>query len=774
MEDIRPKRTIELTVKGLVQGVGFRPFVYRIATLFELTGWVLNTNENVRIRITGDQLNIDRFLTSLKNEAPPASMIEEVEMSEMEPEDFSSFRILHSHDVSDNITEISPDIAVCDECLADIKVPGSRMDYAFVNCTNCGPRFTIIRDLPYDRAKTTMHPFPMCRDCQQEYDSVHDRRFHAQPTACSTCGPHYELFEKGKKISDTAGVIIDRLADCIENGGVALIKGLGGMHLACDAFNDDAVEKLRKIKNRDGKPFAIMFRDLETLKNYAEADITEEQSMVSWRRPIVLLEMKKCRVSSKTDGKPGPKPFLAEKINSGLNLIGVMLPYLPLHYLLFRQLKTSAIVLTSGNFSSEPILIDNDLALAQFKPFADAVVVHNRDIYNRTDDSVVRIIAGKERIFRRSRGYVPVPVRTVMNTEGIVAFGAELTNCFCVGKGRKAFLSQHIGDLQGLETTLFYETTLALFIRLFRIKPALIAVDMHPCYISTKTGRGFGNLPVVSVQHHHAHIASCMAEHHLDEKVIGVALDGTGFGDDGMIWGAEFLLCDLSGYSRISHFEYLPQPGGDLATEEPWRMAVSYLYKVFGSDLANLELPFLKNIEPEKIATVIRMIDRKINCPMTSSAGRLFDAVASILNLCQVSSFQAEGPMLLESKVQPGNTGCYPFTIDQTISFDKTVRGIVEDVKHGTPVAATATKFHNTIISVIFESVKTIRMKEGIDKVVLSGGVFQNKYLLEGTISLLEKNHFKVYAHAAVPTNDGGIALGQLSVASKRREQKCV
>jgi hydrogenase maturation protein HypF len=361
-----------------------------------------------------------------------------------------------------------------------------------------------------------------------------------------------------------------------------------------------------------------------------------------------------------------------------------------------------------------------------------------------------------------------------LNTEGIVAFGAELTSCFCIGKGRKALLSQHIGDLQGLETTNFYENTLAKFIRIFRIKPSLIAVDMHPGYISTRTGRNFGNLPIVSVQHHHAHIASCMTEHDLDEKVIGVAMDGTGYGDDGTIWGAEFMLCDLNDYRRVSHFEYLPLPGGDLAAEEPWRMAVSYLYKVFGKNFINLELPFLKQIDPDKIATVIRMIDRKINSPMTSSAGRLFDAIASITGLCQVSSYQAEGPILLESQVQQGNTETYPFIIGQTICFDELIHGIVEDITQGIAVSEIATKFHNTIISVIFEFANTTRIKEGIDKVVLSGGVFQNKYLLEGTISILEKNNFKVYAHAAVPTNDGGIALGQLAVASKRREQKCV
>jgi len=764
MKEISNVKSIQVIVTGLVQGVGFRPFVYRIAKKNELTGWVQNTNENVRIEVSGKPENISQFLLSLRNDAPPAAMIEDISIQEMESKTFTEFRILESHNISDEITEISPDIAVCSECLQDMNQNGTRLDYAFVNCTNCGPRFTIIQDLPYDRAKTTMKSFSMCTDCRKEYETITDRRFHAQPTACSTCGPEYELFEKGKMVSNQIDFIVKHISKCIENGGIVLIKGLGGMHLACDAFNEAAVERLRNLKNREGKPFAVMFRDLESLKLYAEMNAQEEHSLVSWQRPIVLLEKKK------TVGTPE----LAHSLNSGLNLLGVMLPYMPFHYLLFRHLKTSAIVLTSGNFSSEPILIDNQKALDQFSPLVDAVVLHNRDIFNRTDDSVVRIIAGKERIFRRSRGYVPAPVRTALNTEGIVAFGAELTNCFCVGKGQKAFLSQHIGDLQGLETTLFYEKTIDQFIQLFRIKPALLAVDMHPSYISTKTGMHFGDLPVVQVQHHHAHIASCMAEHRLDEKVIGVALDGTGFGTDGNIWGSEFLVCDLNDFDRITHFDYLPMPGGDGATEEPWRMAVSYLYKVYGKDFLKLDLPLLKLIAPEKIELIIQMIDKKINCPLSSGAGRLFDCVASLLDLVQVATFQAEGPMRLEAMLDPKCTENYQFVRSQTIKFDETIRGIVQDISDETDISTISAKFHNTIVLAIFETVKAIRLREGIEKVVLSGGVFQNKYLLEKTIGLLEKNNFKVYSHAAVPGNDGGIALGQLAVASKRREIECV
>ena len=757
-------KTLQIVVTGLVQGVGFRPFILRIASRFDLTGWVLNTNENIRMEVSGTGQNIDNFLFSLSEEAPPAAQVEKISTLEIETVEFPSFTILESHNISDKITEISPDIAVCEDCLRDMERMGNRFDYSFVNCTNCGPRFTIIQDLPYDRAQTTMKSFAMCPDCRQEYETITDRRFHAQPTACIHCGPHYELFVGNKKISENIGTIIEHAAQSIENSGIILIKGLGGMHLACDAFNESAVEKLREIKNREGKPFAVMFRDHESVKRYAHLNLEEEQSLISWRRPIVLLEKKNNQRQKR----------LANKLNAGLSILGVMLPYMPFHYLLFSRLKTDAIVLTSGNFSSEPILTNNCEALEKFSTYVDAMVLHNRDIYNRTDDSVVRIMGEHERILRRSRGYVPAPVRTALNTDGIVAFGAELTNCFCVGKGDKAFLSQHIGDLQGLETTLFYENTIAQFIKLFRIKPSLLAVDMHPGYISTQTGLNFDDLPVIQVQHHHAHIASCMVEHKLDEKVIGIALDGTGYGPDGNSWGAEFMICDLNDFERITHFDYIPQPGGDLATEEPWRMAVSYLFRVYGNSFTELELPFFCRIDSEKLEMIPKMIDKKINCPLTSSAGRLFDCVASFLDLVQVATFQAEGPMRLESIVLHNIPESYPFHFGEVINFDLMIRNIVEDIRHDIDKGTIATKFHNTIILVIFEFADSIRLKKGLNKVVLSGGVFQNKYLLEGAIEILHKNNFEIFTHSSVPANDGGIALGQLAVASKRRELKCV
>ncbi len=757
------QKTCHIVVTGLVQGVGFRPFVYRLAQRFMLTGRVENTNENVQIDITGDTLNIELFLQSLKSEAPPASRIEAIMVTESAFEKFADFSIRHSRNVSDEITEISPDIAVCSECMEDIAKAGTRFNYPFVNCTHCGPRFTIIQDLPYDREKTTMRSFKMCGSCNREYQTITDRRFHAQPTACEVCGPRYELIARNQEpIFDTV-VILRRLALLLEKGGVVLMKGLGGMHIACDAFNVQATEKLRHLKKRDAKPFAVMFRDIGSLQQHVMIDETEKASLLSPRRPIVLLQV-----------KPASEAKFAKNINSGLNLLGVLLPYMPFHYQLFQHLKTEAIVLTSGNFSSEPILIDNQEAVLKFSDYADAILLHNRDIFNRSDDSVVRISAGKERVFRRSRGYVPTPLHIGLNTDGILGFGAELTNCFCLGKGNKAILSQHIGDLQGVETTLFYEQTMAQFLKLFRVKPALLAVDMHPNYISTRTAEHFSGIPVVQVQHHHAHVAACMAEHNLDEKVIGVAFDGTGYGDDGNTWGSEFFVCDLNDYERVTHFDYIGMPGGDSASEEPWRMAVAWLYRVYGPTFKELPLSLFSEIEPGSIEVIIRMIDRQINTPLTCGAGRLFDAVSSIMGLCHKSTFQAEAPMRLESMVTENCSEPYPFEQKQTLFFDVTIKAIVDDLTRGVDLKIIASKFHNTIISVIFEAVNKIRQRNGICKVVLSGGVFQNKYLLEGTIIRLRENNFEVYAHVAVPSNDGGIALGQTAVAAKRRSLKCV
>ncbi|MBI4946911.1 MAG: carbamoyltransferase HypF [Bacteroidetes bacterium] len=755
-DDIKSKL---IHVKGLVQGVGFRPFVYRIAYKCSLNGWVENRNDGVHIKVEGSGEKIDVFLTLLKITAPPASNIENIYLIDSETECFNKFEIKKSENTSDEVTEVSPDIAVCAECLEDMQTQPNRIDYPFINCTNCGPRFTIIKDLPYDREKTTMSPFVMCADCRKEYTDIIDRRFHAQPVACNVCGPQYELYYEKKAIKDFRE-ILPLTASVIDNGKIVAIKGTGGFHLACDAANDEAVKRLRLLKHRENKPFAVMFASIEEIRRNAEVNETEEKILQSWRRPIVLLFQRK-------------NTEIAPSVGIGLKTIGSFLPYMPVHYLLFEKLKTKAIVLTSGNISDEPIVIDNEEAKQKLTAISDALLVYNRDIYNRTDDSVITVVNGKESIIRRSRGFVPNPVHLDLNVEGIVAAGAELKNCFCIGKGNQAIMSQHIGDMKNIETYNFYIESLARFKKIFRVKPELFVGDLHPDYLSTKFVNKVAGKKMF-VQHHHAHIASCMAEHKLDEKVIGVSFDGTGYGTDGNIWGGEFLICDLSEFQRYAHFKYIPAPGGDKVTDEPWRMAVSYLYNIYGMDFLNLKLSFLKSIPRAKLDLLLIALDKKINCPLTSSAGRLFDAVSALNNICCYAGFEAEGPMRLESIIAKNNQEKYPFDIGNCISFKKTFQGILDDINHKTDISIISAKFHNTIIFIILEVVLKIRNETGLNKVALSGGTFQNRYLLENTEKVLEENKFEIFTHSKVPANDGGIALGQLAVAAKRRSMNCL
>jgi len=747
----------QVQIKGLVQGVGFRPFIYRLATKHDLKGSVENRNDCVQILLFGRKSNIDRFLFSVRDTAPEASNIESVDVEKIEYQDYTDFRIISSRNISEAITEISPDIAVCEECIRDMKEQANRINYPFINCTNCGPRFTIIKDLPYDRESTTMKPFVMCEECKNEYTNVLDRRFHAQPVACSNCGPHYELIFNGNTIKDT-GEIIKKICELINSGKIIAVKGLGGFHIACDAFNEEAVSRLRELKNREAKPFAVMFSDINKLKKYADVNSTEEKILLSWRRPILILQ---------------EKTKLADSVSVSFPTIGTMLPYMPLHYLLFEQLETPAIVLTSGNISNEPIIIDNNEANKVLSKISDVLLVYNRDIYNRTDDSVIMVVNDKERLIRRSRGYAPSPIRMEMDVDGIIATGAELVNCFCLGKENQAIMSQHIGDLKNLETLEFYEESINQFIKLFRVKPNIIACDKHPDYLSTKYAESSG-LKTIYIQHHHAHIASCMAENKLDEKVIGVSFDGTGYGDDAKIWGGEFFICDLNEYERYTHFDYIPIPGGDKAVEEPWRMGVSYLYKTYGEEFYSLDLPFLQKINRETVEIIVQAIKKGINCPETSSAGRLFDAVTAIINLCTISGFHAEAPMRLESVIDKNCKDLYEFDINKTIDVKKTIRGIVNDIKNKVPVSLISAKFHNTIISIIFAVVKEISLSGNIMKVVISGGTFQNKYILENLEKLLIKNKYEVYSNRIVPSNDGGIALGQLAITAKRKKLKCV
>jgi hydrogenase maturation protein HypF len=751
-------KACHINVTGLVQGVGFRPFVYRIAGKHNLSGWVKNTNECVEIFIQGPEKSIRNFLDELRSDPPAASHIENVEVVNSEPLEIDGFRITRSADTSRKITEISPDIAVCNDCLEDMHIQPNRVHYPFINCTNCGPRFTIISELPYDRQNTSMKVFPMCSSCRAEYSEVNDRRFHAQPVACENCGPYYTLVTGNRCIEGT-DAILQHLSKLINEGGIIAMKGLGGFHLLCDATNEAAVDRLRKVKNREGKPFAVMFPGTELLRKYAEVSPLEEKTLLSWRRPIVLL---------KNAGKN-----LAPGVCVGLNTVGAMLPYLPFHHLLFEHFNFP-IVLTSGNLSNEPIIIDNTKAIQTFSAVTDGVLIYNREIVNRTDDSIIRVMRDVPSVFRRSRGFVPSPVGMKLNTEGILATGAEQVNTFCIGKGNYAIPSQYTGDLQNTETTVFYSETVDKFSKLFRMNPQIIVSDLHPEYFTTKFAiSGNKEIKHIRVQHHHAHIASCMAEHGLDEPVIGVAFDGTGYGTDGNIWGGEFLFCELQDFTRYTHFKYIPLPGGDRAIEEPWRIGISYLFKIFGEEFRDLGLPFINNLSSDKLDFILKMLRSGINCPLASSAGRLFDAVAAMLSLCTLASFPAEAPMRLESIIEPGCVDKYPYTVYEEVDFDQTIAGIVEDIrKKGTPGIISA-KFHNTVISVIFEVVNAMSEHFHCHKVVLSGGTFQNKYLLEGVIHRFIDSDITVYTHRNIPANDGGISLGQLAIAAKRR-QLCV
>jgi len=748
--------TYLITITGLVQGVGFRPFVYRLARKYALTGLVRNTNENVLINLRADTFQLESFIHDLWEEAPPAASIRSLEWEKVADAEYPSFSIISSEDVSDRITEVSPDIAVCPGCLNDMKEQPHRIGYPFINCTNCGPRFTIVMDLPYDRSRSTMNVFPMCHRCEAEYHDSDDRRFHAQPVACNFCGPQYEYYTGGKVLTELED-ILDMVSAGIDEGNIIAIKGMGGFHLACDALNEASVARLRASKRRESKPFAVMFRDAEAVAEFTMIRDRERELLNSWRRPIVILAEKKT---------------LARSVSQGFRTIGAILPYMPLHYLLFEKLKTPVIVLTSGNLAEEPIIIDNNEALQILGPVTDGILAYNRKIHNRTDDSVAMVTGDSPMILRRSRGYVPVPVIVNLDADGIFACGAELVNSFCLGRGRQAIMSQHIGDLKNFETYDFYRESASRFMRLFRVSPSLVVHDLHPDYLSTRYARSLDK-PVLAVQHHHAHIASVLAEHRMEEKVIGVSFDGTGYGTDGHTWGSEFMICDLAGFERKNHFRYMPMPGGDLVTAEPWRMALSYLYNIYGIGMESLDLEMLQVVDRKKVRHVTEMLQKSINSPLSSGSGRLFDAVSALLNICPVAGFHAEAPMRLENVIEAGEKGFYEFLEGTEIDFEPMFRKIIAEMNAGISVSIISARFHNTIVRVILSTAVALRDETGIRSIVLSGGTFQNRYLLSETIAGLEQAGFLVYTNAAVPVNDGGIALGQLAVAARIKSVAC-
>jgi hydrogenase maturation protein HypF len=724
-----------------------------MASKYGLFGEVDNRTDGVCVIVNGDIKTIEKFGNDILRNAPPASQIKSIEINKIQSTAYDSFRITASKILDNQITEVSPDIAVCQDCLDDLEKDPERIDYPFVNCTNCGPRFTIIEELPYDRPKTTMKSFTMCKSCSLEYNDILDRRFHAQPIACNSCGPVYSYKDPVKNLSNIKE-ILKEVSARIASGKTVAIKGLGGYHLMCDALNNDAVRNLRQKKQRDCKPFAVMFRDINVAKKYCHIEEEEEKVMKSWRRPILILKQKK---------------LVAEQVSNGLNTIGAMLPYMPVHYMIFKMLKTPVVVLTSGNISDEPIITDDLLAEKKLMPVADSLLSYNRQILNRTDDSVIRIIDNKESLIRRSRGFAPRPVDVKCNVEGILAVGAEQKNSFCIGKGNQAVMSQFIGDLKNLATYDFFSEAIDRFSKLFRFKPEYIACDLHPDYLSGQYAEALEKelkIPLFRIQHHHAHIASCMAEHGIDEKVIGISLDGTGFGSDGNIWGGEFMIADLKDFSRFTHFDNIALPGGDKAIDEPWRTAFSYIYKYFGNSFNFKSIPLFNSIDDRKLQTVKEMLVMKINSPVSSGAGRLFDAVSAILGLCSVATFDSEAPMRLESAISDKTDDIYPFIAEKPVVFSGTLKAIINDLPVQT-ISMISAKFHNTVAQVILEVASQVRTETSLNKVILSGGVFQNKYLLEKSLYLLTRNRFKVFTNRLVPPNDGGVSLGQLVIASK-------
>jgi hydrogenase maturation protein HypF len=757
----------QVVVRGIVQGVGFRPFVYRLAQEHQLSGWVLNSTQGVVIEVEGPRQRIDDFIAGLKASPPPQAVIERVETNLLPPVGYPSFIVEASRE-GDEFVLISPDICICADCLNELRNSHDRRwAYPFINCTNCGPRFTIISDIPYDRPKTTMSAFTMCPRCDEEYHNPADRRFHAQPNACALCGPRLELTTNGTRPAEAPPreEPIESIRRLLTEGAIVAVKGLGGFHLACDATNADAAATLRERKQRVDKPFAVMSLDVDTVRRYCEVSEGEAQLLESPARPIVLLRRKP------------DSPIAAEAAPANNNL-GVMLPYTPLHYLLLSDGATPAplaLVMTSGNMSEEPIAIGNQEALERLSPLADYFLLHDRDIYVRCDDSVTRLFRGREAMLRRSRGYAPFPVRLNLELKEILACGAELKNTFCLTKGTYAFLSQHIGDMENYETFVSYQAAIEHFQRLFRVNPRAVAYDLHPDYLATRYALELAEaqgLRRVPVQHHHAHVVSCMAENGVDGEVIGVALDGTGYGTDGHIWGGEFLLADCRRFRRLGHLKYVPLPGGDAATKRPYRMAVSHLLSAFGEEALDLPLELWKQIEPPELALVRRMMAAKVNCPLTSSCGRLFDAVSALLGVRGVVNYEGQAAIELEMLAAEGVDQIYDWSRPSSYSIiidpAPVLEGVVSDLRRGVDRAVISAKFHNTIADVIVGVSRVARERTGINRVALSGGVFQNMYLLGRTLDGLESQGLEALIHHQVPTNDGGIALGQAVIANAR------
>lgn len=741
---------LSVRIEGVVQGVGFRPFVHSLAGRFGLSGHVGNDSYGVFAEVEGPEPATEEFLAAVRAEAPPLAVVDRLHAERLPVRDSVGFDIVASPDGGQPGTLVSADSATCDDCLAELADPADpRYRYPFINCTNCGPRFTIVRGVPYDRPLTTMSRFAMCADCATEYENPADRRFHAQPVCCPECGPELRLDGVAE---DALGSAVARLA----GGEILAIKGLGGYHLAVDAALDAAAGTLRARKHREDKPFAVLVPDLDWAARLCEVDGLAESMLSGRRKPIVLLPRR--------TGAP-----IAAAVAPGNRQLGIMLPYTPLHHLLAAELGRP-IVLTSANVSDEPIVYRDDEARERLAGIADGFLTHDREIHIRTDDSIVRPFHGREQLQRRSRGYAPEPVPTALEfSRHVLACGAELKNTFCLAKQRHAFLSHHIGDLENYETLSSFTAGIRHFEELFDIHPDVVAHDLHPEYLSTKYAMEREDVELVGVQHHHAHIAACLADNGVAGPVLGVAFDGLGYGTDGTIWGGEFLRADLAGFSRLGHLETVPMPGGTAAIKQPWRMTAAYLRRldVDTADLACLDV-FRRN--ESRWSEVCSLAEHGFNAPATSSAGRLFDAVAALLGVRDMINYEGQAAVELEQCTDPDERAGYPADVADGETFvlagPDLLRGCVDDLLAGLPVPRIAGRFHNGLVAAIVHGCRLAERRTGLRTVALSGGVFQNLLLLDATVRALTQADFEVLTHARVPTNDGGVSLGQAVIAA--------
>jgi len=761
---LKPMKSLRVTVRGVVQGVGFRPFIYRLAHERSLVGWVRNTSGSVEIEVEGEEPAVARFVEEIRESAPPMAKIEEVTSSPIPHQGYTSFEIIESRPEPGEYQLVSPDIATCEACRQEVFSPEDRRyRYPFTNCTNCGPRFTIIEGVPYDRPLTTMKKFTMCPRCQKEYDNPLDRRFHAQPNACPVCGPSLRFVDATGAPAGGEDPIRSAMY-LLREGKILAIKGLGGFLLACNATDSEAVRTLRERKHRPSKPLAVMMSSMEEIKKHCMLLPEEEKLLLSPQSPIVLLKWRREESS------------ICAEVAPNLKYLGVMLPYTPLHHLLMSEVGCP-LVMTSGNLSEEPIAKDNDEALKRLGRIADYFLLHNRGIYAKYDDSVCIVEKDVPRVLRRARGYAPYPIALPFDSRRILACGAEEKNTFCLARDRHAFVSQHIGDMENEETLEHFEKTIELYKRLFRTEPEIVAYDLHPEYLPTKYAFDLkasqSGLRFVPVQHHHAHIASCLVENHVQEPVIGVAFDGTGYGGDGTIWGGEFLVADLKGFRRVGRLEHVPMPGGAAAIKKPYRMALGYLHALLGPDFPLDGLPTLGQLDPGELVVVTRQIERKVNSPLTSSAGRLFDAVSALAGVRGEVDYEAQAAIELEMLADEDEkaSASYPFSIaeedsSRVVKLGALVAAVTDDVRQGVPASDISTKFHWTMAGMIIEMCRAISRDTGVKVVALSGGVFQNRLLFKLAVDGLREEGFEVLTHRLVPCNDGGVSLGQAAIAN--------